>query len=401
MIPELRERFNRTFTPQRYQSFLARLDERCRTKISFRVCETPLFVPRPLQLACEQAAVELTLQAHDPAYLRRSDRTLRPEHTVANQPDRSTFMTVDFALTPGPDGTVTPKLVELQGFPSLMGFQLFYAELMQEHYALPPELRYINGDYSRSRFVDLMRRAIVADEDPENVVLLELDPWNQKTVPDFIAVRELLGIAIADIRHVRKLGRRLHYEDGSRLIPIHRIYNRAIVDEIERTRATIPFNWHDDLDVTWAGHPNWYFRISKFTLPFLDHPTVPRSLFLSELDALPEDLNRWVLKPLYSFAGAGVIVGPSPEDIGNIPPELIGDYILQERVEYGGVVKTPEGATKAELRVMLIWLPDEERPRPVMGLVRMGRGKLMGVSYNSDLRWIGAGCNFFEPPDGA
>lgn len=398
MIPELRERFNRTFTQERYARFLERLDDRCRTKIRFRVCETPLFVPRWLQSACEDAAVELTLQAHGPDYLRRSDVTLRPEHTVANQPDRAMFMTVDFALTSAEDGSIVPKLVELQGFPSLMGFQLFYAELMQEHYALPPELSYINGGYSRSQFVDLMRRAIVAEEDPENVVLLELDPWNQKTAADFLAVRELLGIGIADIRAVRKLGRRLHYEENGRLIPIHRIYNRAIVDEIERTQAKIPFNWHDDLDATWAGHPNWYFRISKFTLPFLHHPFVPRTLFLNQMESIPEDLDRWVLKPLYSFAGAGVVVGPTQDEIRNIPPELADNYILQERVEYAGVVRTPEGGTKAELRIMLIWLPGEERPRPVMGLVRMGRGKLMGVDYNSTLRWIGAGCNFYEAP---
>ncbi len=396
MIPEIRELYNSTFTPRRYERFLERLDDRCRTKISFRVAETPLFVPKHLQRQCEEAAVELTLQAHAPEYLRHSEATLRPEYTVANQPERSTFMTVDFALAVSPDGGITPKLVELQGFPSLMGFQLFYAELLQEHYALPPELVYINGGHTRSQFVDILRRAIVADEDPENVVLLELDPWGQKTVPDFIAMRELLGISIVDIRSVRMIGRRLHYEKDGRAVPIHRIYNRAIVDEIERKRESIPFNWHDDIDVAWAGHPNWYFRISKFTLPFLDHPTVPRTVFLNRLERMPEDLDRYVLKPLYSFAGAGVVVGPTPEEVRNIPAELRDGYVLQERVEYAGAVKTPEGPTKAELRIMLVWLPDEDRPRPLMGLVRMGRGKLMGVDYNSTLRWIGAGCNFYE-----
>src|SRR4051794_39236808 len=124
MIPELREWYNGTFTEKKYQSYLERLDNRFGMHIPFRVCETPCFVPKKIQQQCEQAAIELTLQAHDPAYLRLSDQTLRPEYTVANQPERSMFMVIDFAMAKGPDGSIVPKLIELQGFPSLMGFQL-------------------------------------------------------------------------------------------------------------------------------------------------------------------------------------------------------------------------------------------------------------------------------------
>jgi len=395
MIPELRRYFNSTFTERRYRNFLERLDHRCRTAISFRVCETPCFVPKEIQRQCEEAAVELALQAHDPRYLELSDATLLPEYTVANQPSRSMFLTVDFAMTAGENGTIVPKLIEMQGFPSLMGFQLHFAELTQEHYALPAELSYINGGHTRSQFIDILHRGIVAGEDPENVALLELDPWNQKTVPDFHAMHEHLGIAVVDIRGVKKIGRVLHYERDGKLIPIRRIYNRTIVDELQRKNVAIPFNWHDDLDVSWAGHPNWYFRISKFTLPYLSHPSVPRAHFLHEIEELPENLENYVLKPLYSFAGVGVIVGPTREEIEAIPAERRSGYLLQERITYADAIDTPEGGTKAEVRFMLVWLPEEERPRPVMGLVRMGRGKLMGVDFNSNLRWIGAGCNFF------
>jgi len=396
MIQELRERFNAEFTPKRYRALLERLDYRCRTEISFRICETPMFVPKRIQTECEEAAIELAVQAHRPEYLKLSDATLRPEYTVAGQPDRARFITVDFAMTPGPDGSIVPKLIELQGFPSLMGFQLAYAETVQEHFGLPPELSYINGGHTRSQFVDILRRAIVADEDPENVVLLEIDPLNQKTLPDFEMIHELLGIEVVDIRYVTKIGRKLHYSKNGVSVPINRIFNRAIVDEIERKKVEIPFGWGDDLDVEWSGHPNWYFRISKFTLPFLDHPTVPRSIFLSQLTDVPDDLEGYVLKPLYSFAGTGVIVGPTENDLRSVPPEERGNFILQERIEYAGAVATPVGATKAELRVMLVWLPEEDRPRAVMGLVRMGRGKMMGVDFNRNMEWIGAGCNFFE-----
>jgi hypothetical protein len=196
---------------------------------------------------------------------------------------------------------------------------------------------------------------------------------------------------------VRCVGGALMYENEGRWIPIRRIFNRAIVDDIERRGEALPFDWRDELDVVWAGHPNWYFRISKFTLPFLRHPTVPRTAFLDELDEIPEDLDRYVLKPLFSFAGTGVIVGPTRDDVANVRPELRGQFVLQERVTYADAILTPEGRTRAEFRVMLLWPPEEDSPRAVMGLVRMSRGAMMGVDQNATLRWIGAGCNFYEP----
>lgn len=397
MIPDLRRAFNESFSERRYQRFLQRLEHRCRTSIPFRISETPFFVPKSIQRQCEQAAVDLALQVHDPAFLKASDEALRPEYTVANQDERARFLTIDFAIALDDSGRIVPRLIELQGFPSLMGFQLAFCELAQEHYALPTELGYLNGGHSRAELLAILREAIVAEEDPENVVLLELDPWSQKTCADFAMIREMLGIVVADIRFVRKIGRRLHYEENGRWIPIHRIYNRAIVDEIERRQVTLPFGWSDDLDVAWAGHPNWYFRISKFALPYLSHPTVPHTRFLSDVGEIPADLENYVLKPLYSFAGAGVSVAPTREEVDGVRPDLRDRYVLQRRVQYADAITTPEGPTKAELRVMLVWRPNEAKPRPVIGLVRMGRGRLMGVDQNTGLRWIGAGCNFYEP----
>ena len=397
MIPELRREFNASFTDRTYELFRERLEDRVRTPIPFRIAETPLFIPREIQRQCEDAAIALALQVHDPAYIRASDAALDPRYTAANQTPRSTFLTIDFAMAVDDAGHIAPRLIELQGFPSLMGFQLAFCELAQEHYRLPSDLGYLNGGHSRSEFLAILHEAIVADEDPESVVLMELDPWNQKTRADFAMVRELLGIGVADIRAVRKVGRSLEYQKDDRWIPIRRVYNRAIPDEIERRHVVLPFDWRDDLDVDWAGHPNWYFRISKFALPYLDHPTVPQTRFLSQIESVPEDLERYVLKPLYSFAGAGVVVAPTREQVMSIADEQKHQYVLQRRVDYADAVETPEGPTKAEVRMMLIWRPHEERPRPVIGLVRMGRGQLMGVDQNTSLRWIGAGCNFYEP----
>ncbi len=101
--------------------------------------------------------------------------------------------------------------------------------------------------------------------------------------------------------------------------PSERIYNRAIVDELERKQVKLAFDWRDDLDVEWAGHPNWYFRISKFSIPYLQHASVPKTWFLDRLKEIPADLENYALKPLYSFAGLGVIIAPKKEDIAAIP----------------------------------------------------------------------------------
>ncbi len=285
------------------------------------------------------------------------------------------FIQVDFGLTAG----FEPKLVEMQGFPSLYAYQPFLQRTYQDAYDLDLALD--------PPFDDELRRAILANHDPENVVLLEIDPQNQKTLPDFLLTEKLAGIRTVDIRNVEKRGRKL-YCDGRR---IERIYNRVIVDELVRRNIKLPFDYRDDLDVEWAGHPNWYFRISKFSLPFLKHPTVPRTHFLSDGNP-PHDLRNWVLKPLYSFAGMGVVIAPSWKEIASI--EDPSQYILQERIDFAPVVDTPHGATKAEIRMMYIWPDDADEPRAVTTIVRMGRGKMMGVDHNRDLEWVGASAAF-------
>jgi hypothetical protein len=235
-----------------------------------------------------------------------------------------------------------------------------------------------------------MRKAILGDRDPENVVLLEVDPFHQKTLPDFLLTREALGIPIVDIREVVKQGSKLHYRQDGKLVPIERIYNRAIVDELVRKNIKLPFDYRDEFDVEWAGHPNWYFRMSKFSLPFLKHEAVPKTWFLSEVKELPEDRENYVLKPLYSFAGAGIVFGPTDAQINAIPHSQRPLYILQERVTFERTIETPHGPTQPEIRMMYVWL---DELKPVMSLIRMGRGKMMGVDHNRDLEWVGSSAS--------
>jgi len=289
-------------------------------------------------------------------------------------------------------GELEPKLVELQAFPSLYGYQPLAAHQYIETYNLPADLGVYLSDYEPDSYWKLMRELIVAGHDPQNVILMEIDPQHQKTLPDFLVTQRELGIAIVDILSLKKRGKKLLYAKDGREIEVRRIYNRCIVDELERKGVTLPFDLRKELDVEWAGHPNWYFRISKFSIPHLKHKCVPKTWFLDRLEEIPADLENYALKPLYSFAGLGVVIAPKKEDITAIPAEKRPYYILQERMHFEPVIATPFGGTKAEVRVMFVWL---DELTPVLTIIRMGRGLMMGVDHNKNMEWVGASAGLF------
>ena len=393
MIPHLRQSFNKNFTEERYRHFLKRLDGVCGMHVDFRVSETPFFIPTPLIRLMVQSGKEIIMQLMgNREYLAASDKAIPHAFNVPNETPRPLFVAVDFGVIKTEDGSYVPKLIEMQGFPSLFGFQAALCQLYREAYGLSRELKYLFGGLTLEEYHSLLRRAILGDHVPDNVVLLELDPLKQKTRPDFVLTERICGICTVNIRDVVKQGRKLFYRRDGSLVPIHRIYNRAIADELMKADVELPFSFRDELDVEWAGHPNWFFRLSKFSLPHLNHPAVPRTRFLHQIKSLPDDLENWVLKPLFSFAGSGVVVGPSRAEIDAVPDARKPEYVLQERVEYGSFIETPHGGTKAEVRIMYIWLDELQ---PVNNLVRLGRGKMMGVNFNKNMAWVGSSAGFY------
>jgi hypothetical protein len=329
----------------------------------------------------------------NPEYLAKSELAVPAEFKVPNEPEHPMFVQVDFGLVRDAAGELRPKLVELQAFPSLYAYQGPLAEAYVEAYGLGASgLKYLLSGLESSSYRDLLRRAIVRDHDPQNVILMEIDPAHQKTLPDFLLTEKMLGVRTVDIVDIKKDGSRLYYERGGLRVPIERIYNRAIVDELERKNVKLNFDWRDELDVEWAGHPNWYFRISKFSIPYLQHASVPKTWFLDRLSDIPEDLENYALKPLYSFAGMGVVIAPTRADIAAIPAEKRPYYILQERMHFEPVIATPFGETKAEVRVMYLWLDELV---PVLTIIRMGRGLMMGVDHNKNMEWVGASAGFY------
>ncbi|MFZ0704893.1 MAG: hypothetical protein WAM71_04760 [Candidatus Korobacteraceae bacterium] len=390
MIPALREEFNRNFTAARYRSLLESLNRLSETQIEYRVSETPCFVPESLVDQMSDYGRDLILQlVNNPNYRKLSDVSVPAKYNVANESPRPMWIAVDFGLVRDRNGEIEPKLVELQGFPSLYGYQPMMAEQYIETYGLSKDLGVYLSGYNHESYWHLIRKLIVAEHDPENVILMEVDPQHQKTLPDFNITQRKLGIAVVDILTMKKRGKKLYYSKDGREIEVRRIYNRTIVDELERKKITLPFDLRDELDVEWAGHPNWYFRISKFSIPYLKHRCVPRTWFVDENPVVPTDNHNYLLKPLYSFAGVGIKFAPTEADIEAIPVGQRHDYILQERMRFDPVIQTPHGPTQMEVRMMYVW-PESGELTPVLPLVRMGRGMMMGVDHNKNLEWVGS-----------
>ena len=401
MIPSLRQQFNERFTAEKYRALLRRMDDVCGTHVQFRISETPCFFPQSLidRMALDGQALVRQL-VDNPAYRAKSDEAVPAEFKVPNEPPHPMFVQVDFGLIRDAGGELQPKLVELQAFPSLYAYQGSLAEAYIDVYGLASgfrlpasaRLKYLLSGLETDSYRELLRRAIVAEHDPENVILMEIHPQEQKTLPDFLLTEKMLGVRTVDIVDIKKNGPRLYYERDGKSVPIRRIYNRTIVDELERKKVQLNFDWRDDLEVEWAGHPNWYFRISKFSIPYLAHASVPKTWFLDRLQDIPADLENYALKPLYSFAGLGVVIAPTKQDIAAIPSEKRPYYILQERMHFEPVIETPFDGTKAEVRVMYIWL---DELTPVLSIIRMGRGLMMGVDHNKNMEWVGASAGLY------
>jgi hypothetical protein len=393
MIPSLRQQFNANYTPEKFQIFQKRMTDSCGMTVPFRLCETPCFFPKSLLEEMSRYGKDLVQQLNGLEYRKASFSSIPPEFNVPRESPHPLFIQVDFGLVRDDAGKLHPKLVELQGFPSLYAYQAMLSQVYMQVFGLDPNLKYLLGGLDWDAYKKLLARAILGNRAPENVILMEVDPQHQKTLPDFVLTERLLRVKTVAITDIKKVGRYLFYESGGKRIPIHRIYNRAIVDELVRKNLKLPFQFNEDLEVEWAGHPNWYFRMSKFSLPFLKHECVPKTEFLDRVENMPRDLENYVVKPLFSFAGLGVIMNPKKEDLAAIPKQKRSEFILQQRMNFVPVIETPFGGTKAEVRIMYLWVDELV---PVMTIVRMGRGLMMGVDQNKNMEWVGSSAGFCD-----
>jgi len=388
LIPGHRRAFNAAFTEDGHRRLLESLSAPIGGSIAFPVSETPCFLTEALLNDLEAASQTMIAQLlGDAEYLRAADANVPPRFRMPNGEKQPAFIQVDFGLV-DVNGRMEGRLVELQAFPSLYGFQPLLGETYRTVWNLN-DVSVFPAGLDADAYHSVVGRAILGGHNPASVVLMEVDPEGQKTRPDFVITEKRWGVRAIDVRSVINEGRWLFYmRDGKKTI-IHRVYNRLIPDDVERLGLELPFDYRDDLEVEWTGSPEWFFRISKFSLPHLSHPWVPKTTFLSEPspDFVPGDPN-WLLKPLFSYAGGGIVFGPTEADIAAIPANQHHLYVLQERVSFTPVIDTPYGPTHMEIRMMFV--RDGGAYRFVQPLIRMGRGRMMGVDHNKGMRWVGA-----------
>lgn len=395
MEPTFRKAFNEAFGPDTYPDFVRRLEQRVGCSIPFRVAETPMFVPLSLKNKLERAATEIVEQISKPSLIEKMKKSIPARFDVPGMDALPNCLQVDLAIVRGKDGELEGRLVELQAFPSLYALEVLHLEILTEQLhaieGLKKPWTLFFGGLSRDAFVARLRKTVLGKEDPREVILMDLKPEEQKTYPDFRATKELLGIDSVCPTTLTVEGKKLFRRDADgKRIQVKRIYNRVVYDELEAKQITLPFAYTDELDVSWCPHPNWYWVWSKYTIPHIDHPAVPKARYVSELERLPEDLPNYVLKPLFSFAGTGVKVEVTPEDVHAIPAEQREGFILQEKITYHPGLLMPDGSgVKAEMRIMFLRADDESKPVPVINLVRLSRGIMHGVDHNRDLTWVG------------
>jgi hypothetical protein len=414
MIPALRQRYNAAFTEKRYEAFVAELNKAVYWPVDFRVAESPLFLDEPTTRELMRAADDIVRQVATPEFRAHAKTAIPAGLEVPNETQWPHFLVIDFALCRDAAGKVWPQLIELQGFPTVACWQALLTGAYRTHFPeIPPDFTPYFGGLDDETYLDSLRRAILGDCLPENVVLLEIAPEHQKTRVDFACTHAFLGVRPMCVTKIIKHGANLFYHSGGREVPIRRIFNRVIFDELLRKQPAMKFSFADNLDVQWAGHPNWYFRISKHTLPFLTGPYVPPCHFVSDVRVLPSGqlvsaargepveatagLENYVCKPLYSFAGLGVDIAPTAEKIAAIT--YPGEWLLQRKVAYAPLMETPDGPAKAEVR--LIFAGDGAgMPKLINQLVRLTKGAMHGVDFNKGRTWVGASAGFHPPVPG-
>ena len=412
MQSQRRKSFNRAYTDTLMRDYQRRL-EHWSGPTPFRLAETPLFVDDRLKQELADSSEAICTQLSQPAVLEALKKAIPAAVNAPGMDALPDCVQVDFALVRGEDGLLHGRLVELQAFPSLYALETLMADSWKQTLEKVPGFEDANltcfFDLERDAAVAWMKQVVVGDEDPFETALVDYQPDLQKTLPDFHATRLLFGVSPVCVTKLIREGRRLYRETGGRRVPVRRIYNRMVFDELDAKKVALPFSFTDDLDVSWCSHPNWYWTWSKFALPYLDHPSVPKTRYLSDFGTdLPEDLENYVLKPLFSFAGSGVNIDLTRAAIDAIPEAQRSGYLLQRKVEYAPVIDMPAHAegfdpaatgVKAECRVMLLRHSfDGPRPlRPLIVLVRSSRGKMLGVDQNRGVaqNWSGGTVALF------
>lgn len=395
MVPSIRKVFNEKFKQENYEAFLKELDNYYPDAIEFRLAETPIFIPKDFTNKMLEACESIIDLITDPEFLSLTDNSIKKIDKVPGAYSYPQMLVFDYGICTNEEGKLEPQLIEMQGFPSLYAFQVFYPDFLNKYFYIPDNYTHFLGGHNHESYLKLFKQILLGAHAPENVILLEIKPDEQKTRVDFYCTYDLTGVWPVCLTELIREGREIYYLLNGRKTKVNRIYNRIIFDELnQRKDIKGVVDLTQDLDVEWVPHPDWFYRISKFTLPLISSPYVPKTYYLNEVKLIPDDLENYVLKPLFSFAGQGVVIDITPADIEKI--EDPQNWILQRKVNYADVIETPGTPAKAEIRLMYLWKEGEERPEAAINLARLSKGKMIGTRYNKDKDWVGGTVALFE-----
>lgn len=395
MNPKFRHHFNDNFSVEKYKELIKDITSDFDYEVTFRIGESPFFIPNDLKEQLIEGCHEVIDFIKQEDFKLLTNKALELNRKVPNEDSHTTFLAIDFGICEE-NGEIIPKLIEVQGFPSLFNFQYHLSKKFVSHYPFLSELTPFLSGLNPSSYLKLVEEAICNNHKKENVILLEIEPEKQNTKIDFYYCHQDIGIPVVCVTDLHQKGRQLFYKNeyGEEIL-VKRIYNRVIFDELDlRTDLKLNFDFSSEVDVEWAGHPNWFFRISKFILPYLKGKYFIETTLLSDLKEIPEDLENYVLKPLFSFSGSGVIFHVKKQDIEAVTEKDL--YILQKKVNYKPIIQSPNGKVKAEVRILAVWKKDQPSPILATNLIRLSRGEMIGVKFNKDKDWVGGTVGMFE-----
>lgn len=396
MIPAIRNAYNQSFTKEKYAAFLEEMNSLHPGAIDFRIAETPIFINKMMKDKIISACNYIIGEIKSNDFRSKTSKAIPAGEFFPNQNSFPHCLVFDFGICTDEKDEFYPALIELQGFPSLYAFQGIYPSILENHFQLPENYSCFFNGLDKESYQKALQKLLVGNLNPDEIVLLEIRPHQQKTRIDFYMTEEMLGIKPICITELKAAGRNLYYEKDGIRKNIKRIYNRVIIDELKQEKETLGniIDIQQDYEVEWIPHPNWFYQISKYLLPYLKHHYIPETFFLHELKSIPNDLENYVLKPLFSFAGQGVVIDLTLEDLEKIADKE--NWILQKKVNYAPCIETPDGQAKAEIRMMYIWNEGEENPQLLTNLARLSKGKMIGTRYNKDKEWVGGSVAYFE-----
>lgn len=393
MIKELRTHFNKNFTAEKYQTLLHAIEHLSPKTLGFRIAETPLFISEDFKNKALETCEYIIDFINNDEFKNITQKSLPTEIQIPGCDNHPQMMVFDFGICKNEEGEIQPQLIEMQGFPSVIGLQFFLDEFYTSIFEISKSVdSYLNG-YNQTTYVQLLKEIIIGTAKLENVVLLEHQPLQQKTLIDFICIQQLIGIETICIKDLRCEDSMLYYYKGEKKVMIERIFNRVVFDDLTTNDWNTIIDLRKKYNVTWINHPEWYYRISKYCLPFLHHPNIPKSYFLHEV-MQPLPLETYVLKPLFSYAGMGVIIDVKQENIDSIKdPE---NWILQKKVNYAPIIPTPDEPAKAEWRIFYFWKNGEMKPVAIHNLARLSKEDMIGTRYNAHKEWVGGTIAYIE-----